>query len=150
MKISDITDDFLKSIDIHTLLPQQEPFVMVGRLVHFGMQSCTTETEIAESNIFVENGHFSPSGMIENIAQTCAARVGFYHKYIISDEFQPGYICSVKKYSITGKAPAGSRITTEVHILEDVFGMIKATATVSCRDEIIADTQIILVVKNSQ
>ena len=35
MELSEVTDDFVQSIDIHTVLPQQEPFVMVGRLVHF-------------------------------------------------------------------------------------------------------------------
>ncbi len=150
MKLSEITDDFLKSIDIRSLLPQREPFIMVGRLVHFEMQTSTTETEIDKSNLFVEDGYFSPSGIIENIAQTCAARIGFYHKYILSDKFQPGYICAIRKFHIRGKVPTGSWISTTVDIIEDVFGMILATAKVSCRGKVIADTQITLAVKNSQ
>ena len=31
-----ITEEFLRSIDVHTVLPQQEPFVMIDRLVHHG------------------------------------------------------------------------------------------------------------------
>ena len=37
MTIEQVTDAFLETIDIHTVLPQQEPFVMVGKLVHFEM-----------------------------------------------------------------------------------------------------------------
>ena len=44
---------FLRSIDIHELLPQQEPFVMVSRLVRFDMIRTTTETDILADNILV-------------------------------------------------------------------------------------------------
>ena len=54
---------FLRSIDIHELLPQQEPFVMVSRLVRFDMIRTTTETDILADNIFVENGCLSASGL---------------------------------------------------------------------------------------
>ena len=59
---------FLRSIDIHELLPQQEPFVMVSRLVHFDAVRTICEMDIKADNIFVEDGCFSASGMIENIA----------------------------------------------------------------------------------
>ena len=42
---------FLRSIDIHELLPQQEPFVMIGCLTHFDMIRTVTETKIQENNI---------------------------------------------------------------------------------------------------
>ena len=82
---------FLRSIDIHELLPQQEPFVMVSRLVRFDMVRTTTETDILADNIFVENGCLSASGLIENIAQTCAARIGYVNKYIFKKGIQIGF-----------------------------------------------------------
>ena len=51
-----ITEEFLRSIDVHTVLPQQDPFVRIDRLVHFEMMTYTTETDLREDNIFVENG----------------------------------------------------------------------------------------------
>lgn len=65
----------LNQIDIHELLPQQEPFVMIDRLVYCDKTVTLAETEIRNDDIFVENGHLSASGLIENIAQTCAARI---------------------------------------------------------------------------
>ncbi len=103
MELSEVTDAFVQSIDIHTVLPQQEPFVMVGRLVHFEMNSSTTETRVCEDNLFVENGFFSPCGMMENIAQTCASRIGFYNKYILGKDVQVGYIGAIRDYVITRK-----------------------------------------------
>ena len=62
-------EEFLRSIDIHEVLPQQEPFVMIGRLVQLDEVQTITETVICVDNIFVEDGCFSASGMIENIAE---------------------------------------------------------------------------------
>ena len=76
------SEERLRKIDVHELLPQQEPFIMIGSLVHFDKLLIITEMEVRESNIFVDDGYFSPSGLMENIAQTCAARIGFVNKYI--------------------------------------------------------------------
>jgi len=148
MRIEDITDDFLRSVDIHAVLPQQEPFVMVGRLVSFGLESSTTETVIDENNIFVDDGFFSPCGMMENIAQTCAARIGFYNKYILGRDVQIGYIGAIRDYEIRGKARVGALVSTTVDVLEEVFGMTLAEAVVRCDGEIIATCQVKLAVKN--
>ncbi|MBO4761741.1 MAG: pseudouridylate synthase [Bacteroidales bacterium] len=148
MRIEDITDDFLRSVDIHAVLPQQEPFVMVGRLVSFGLESSTTETVIDENNIFVDDGFFSPCGMMENIAQTCAARIGFYNKYILGRDVRIGYIGAIRDYEIRGKARVGALVSTTVDVLEEVFGMTLAEAVVRCDGEIIATCQVKLAVKN--
>ena len=150
MELSEVTDAFVQSIDIHTVLPQQEPFVMVGRLVHFEMNSSTTETRVREDNLFVENGFFTPCGMMENIAQTCASRIGFYNKYILQKDVQVGYIGAIRDYVITGKAKVGSLLTTTVDVLEEVFGMTLATATVKCDGVIIASGQVKLAVNNKE
>lgn len=148
IRLEDVTDDFLKSVDIHGILPQQEPFVMVGGLVHFEMGSSTTRTLIREDNLFVEDGYFSPCGMMENIAQTCAARIGFYNKYILGKEVQVGYIGAIRDYEIKGKVPAGSTITTTVDVIEEVFGMTLARADVQLDGETIATGQVKLAVSN--
>lgn len=76
------TETFLRSIDIHTLLPQQEPFVMIGTLTAFTERTIATETVVRADNLFVVDGQLSAPGLIENIAQTCAARIGYANVYI--------------------------------------------------------------------
>ena len=142
------SEEYLRSIDVHTVLPQQEPFVMVGQLISFTEDASATETEIKESNIFVDNGYFSPSGMMENIAQTCAARVGFYNKYVLHKDVQVGFIGAVRNYVINELPPAGSVIHTKVDILQDIFGMTLANAEVVCRDKVYATAEIKLSVRN--
>ena len=48
------TEQDLRQIDIHKLLPQQEPFVMIDTLTHFDRTLTVTETEVKENNIFVD------------------------------------------------------------------------------------------------
>ena len=148
MTIEQVTDAFLETIDIHTVLPQQEPFVMVGRMTHFELGTSTTETLVRADNLFVDDGFFSPCGLMENIAQTCAARIGFYNKYILEKDVQIGYIGAIRDYKVLGKAPVGSVITTKVDVLEEVFGMTLAEATVQCDGQTIATGQVKLAVKN--
>ena len=148
MELKDVTDSFLRSIDIHTVLPQQEPFVMVGRMTHFELGTSTTETLVRADNLFVDDGFFSPCGLMENIAQTCASRIGFYNKYILEKDVQIGYIGAIRDYKVLGKAPVGSVITTKVDVLEEVFGMTLAEATVQCDGQTIATGQVKLAVKN--
>lgn len=142
-----MSDIDLRQIDIHTLLPQQEPFVMVGSLTHYDDENVETETTIRPDNIFVDNGEFSSAGMIENIAQTCAARIGYVNKYILKKGVQIGVIGNVRKLKITGHPKAGSTITTHVQILEEIMGVTLAMATITCGDELLAKSQIKLAVK---
>ena len=69
------SDEFVRQIDVHALLPQQDPFVMIGQMEHFDMIIVRTSTEVLQSNIFVEKGTLDADGIIENIAQTCAVRI---------------------------------------------------------------------------
>ena len=141
------SEEYLRSIDLHTVLPQQEPFGMVGSLIAFDADSSVTETLSREDNIFVDDGHFSASGMMENIAQTCAARVGFYNKYVLHKDVQVGFIGAVRNYVVHSLAPVGEMLTTRVDILQDVFGMTLANAQVTCRGEVIAEAEIKLAVR---
>ncbi|MBR4299456.1 MAG: pseudouridylate synthase [Bacteroidales bacterium] len=142
------SEEYLRSIDVHTVLPQQEPFVMVGNLIAFTSDASTTETVISDTNIFVDNGYFSPSGMMENIAQTCAARVGFYNKYVLHKDVQVGFIGAVRNYVINELPAAGTTIHTEVDILQDIFGMTLANARVVSGDKVYATAEIKLSVRN--
>ena len=138
------------NVDVHDILPQQEPFVMIDSLVRFEMESSTTETLVREDNIFVEDGVFSAYGMMENIAQTCAARIGYYNKYILHKDVQVGFIGAVRDYEVLRLPPVGSVITTTVDVQEEIFGMTLARAEILCGGETIATAQIKLSVANRE
>ena len=141
------TEAFLRGIDIHTLLPQQEPFVMVDRLIQIDEKSFATETLVKAENIFVDDGLLSASGLIENIAQTCAARIGFVNKYILQKGIQIGFIGAVRNLEILSLPQVGQTITTKVEVVEEVFGMTLAKATVTCEGETLVTTEMKIALK---
>ncbi|MDR2847486.1 MAG: pseudouridylate synthase, partial [Bacteroidales bacterium] len=75
----------IAQLDILDLIPQRRPFVMVDKLLHFDMDVTTTAFKILPDNIFVVNDVLTESGIIESIAQTCAARMGYISKYVPHD-----------------------------------------------------------------
>ena len=110
------TEAFLRQIDIHELLPQQEPFVMVGTLIHFDQVRTVTETIITKDNLFVEEGKMSASGLIENIAQTCAVRIGYVNKYILKKGIQIGFIGAIRNLEVIELPQVGDLIMTTVDV----------------------------------
>ena len=137
----------LEAIDVHTLLPQQEPFVMIDRLVGFDDRNTITETTVTQANIFVDEGAMTSSGIIENIAQTCAARIGYVNKFILKKGIQIGFIGAIRNMEIHSLPKIGDVIVTHVEVLEDVFGMTLANATVSCDGKLLASTEMKIAVR---
>lgn len=131
----------LSEIDIHELLPQQEPFVMADRLTHFDMERTVTETCVTAANLFVDNGELTPSGIIENIAQTCAARIGYVNKYIYKKGIKIGFIGAIRNLRIERLPRVGETITTTIDTLEEVFGMTLVKGTVTVGSETVAECQ---------
>ena len=141
------SEDFLRQIDIHELLPQQEPFVMIGSLIHYDDARTVTETVISSDNIFVDGGRFSATGLIENVAQTCAVRIGFVNKYILHSGIQIGVIGAVKNLNILSFPSEGQTITTTVDIVSQLLGMTLAKGVVTCGGETILTTEIKIAIR---
>jgi predicted hotdog family 3-hydroxylacyl-ACP dehydratase len=141
------TEAFLRGIDIHELLPQQEPFVMISRLVAFDMTTMVTETDISAENIFTDDGRFSAFGLIENIAQTCAARFGYANHYIFKKSVQIGFIGAIRQFEVYALPQVGQTIRTTVSVQQEVFGMALAAAQVRVGDTLLAKTEMKIAIK---
>ena len=136
-----------EQIDIRELLPQKEPFIMVGQLLYFDMVKTVVSTIINDDNLFVEKGIFTQSGLIENIAQTCATRIGYINKYILKKAIQIGFIGAIRNLKILGLPKIGDTIVTEINVVEEVFGMILVTASVKRGEEILTEGEMKIAVK---
>lgn len=121
----------LKNIDVCGILPQRRPFIMVSRLVSYEPSGACTELDIREDNLFVDGGRLSYSGLIENMAQTCAAMVGYYNRYILGNDVSVGVIGAVRNAVIHSCPEAGQTISTEILVITEVFNvkMVKAVVT---------------------
>lgn len=132
------SSDILKSIDITTLLPQRFPMLMIDCMDEFTEQRCSTLFEVKQSCIFVEDGHLSVAGIIENMAQTCAARLGFVDRHIRGDKISIGYIGAVKNLSLTHLPSIGDILRTTISTVTEAFGMTLVEAQVCIGEETIA------------
>jgi predicted hotdog family 3-hydroxylacyl-ACP dehydratase len=126
-----------KDIDIRTIIPQQGSFVMIDRLVHFDDVFTMTEFEIKPENMFVEDGKFLESGLIENIAQTCAARMGYINTVILKDEVRLGFIGAVKSLIIHKLPGIYSKLETTIEVVNEVFNITLVNAKTICKGEVL-------------
>ena len=119
--------------DILTLIPQRPPMVMVDRLLHCDTVVTETELTVSKDNIMVEDGHMSEIGLIENVAQTCAARMG-YINLTSGKEVRVGVIGALRDMTIHSLPEVGSTIKTRIEVSDEVFGMTLAQAESRCGD----------------
>src|SRR4051812_42638395 len=106
--------------EVLKLIPQRAPMVMLHGLVSCDEKTTQSVLKVEAENIFLEQGHLAAAGLVENIAQTAAARVG----YICQKENIPvpiGYIGAVKNLEVFFLPELGSEIQTEVTITHQVF-----------------------------
>jgi 3-hydroxymyristoyl/3-hydroxydecanoyl-(acyl carrier protein) dehydratase len=132
-----MTETELKKIDILTLLPQRPPFVMIDHLTHFDEVVTTTEFEVRADNLFMENGILNPCALVENIAQTCAARMGYINQYIYQESVKLGFIGSIKDLTVLRPARLGEILSTKIEVLEEIMQMTLVEATVKVGAETI-------------
>ena len=135
-----MTDMNLRDIPILELLPQRPPFVMVDHLIAFDRINTVTEFTVRPDCIFVENGELVPDGIVENVAQTCAARMG-YINYIDKEHVKLGFIGAVRRMNFARKPKVGETLTTSIIVREEVFRMTMVDAEVRVGDEVISTAE---------
>ncbi len=135
-------DRNLETIDVLTLLPQRPPFVMIDRLTHFDEVVTTTQLTVRPDNLFMEDGGILNScALVENIAQTCAARMGYINHYIYKERVRLGFIGSVKNLQILRPARLGETLTTSIEVVQEVMQLTLVNATVKVGDETIVTAE---------
>ena len=137
-----MTDSELSSIDVLTLLLQRPPFVMIDRLTHFDETMTTTQLTVRTDNLFTEaDGHLNPCALVENIAQTCAARMGYINRYIYRQRVRLGYIGGIKNLQVLRTPRVGELLTTNIEVLQEVMKLTLVNATVRVGDEVIVTAE---------
>ena len=61
---------------VESLIPQRTPFVMVSSIDYYTEDRLISGFQIQEENIFVHDGIFQASGLIEHQAQSVALHTG--------------------------------------------------------------------------
>ncbi|WP_315517721.1 pseudouridylate synthase [Hoylesella shahii] len=131
-----------EAVNVRDLLPQQPPFVMVDCLLGFDNDTTTCGYTVPKDGIFTNDGCLSAEGLVENIAQTCAARQGFYNKYVLKRGVQLGFIGAIRNFRVMRLPRVGQQLKTTIRVEENVMGMTLASAIVECEGQTMATTEI--------
>lgn len=134
--------------DIVNYIPQRHPFVMIDNLVEASASAATTEFEILQDNLLVQDGLLSEAGMVENIAQTVAAQAG-YCAHIQGQSTPMGFIANVKDLKVFFLPQVGSVVTTSVKVVNQVFDVTLCEGEVKQKDEVLCKCEIRVFVKPS-
>jgi predicted hotdog family 3-hydroxylacyl-ACP dehydratase len=126
--------------DIITLIPQKPPFVMVDHLVFSDEKSSRSSFLVQADNIFVEEGFLKEPALVENIAQTAAARAGHFAQ-LDNKPVLVGYIGSVKNLDIHFLPQTGDELITEIVIENQIFNVTLITGKISCNEKPVAQCQ---------
>jgi len=131
-----------QSIPILELLPQRPPFVMVDCLTDYSDTQSTCCLTVRADNVFFEKGCLTAPGLIEHIAQTCAARLGYYNCYVQKTGVRLGFIGEVKDLNILRLPREGEMIETTIAVVQEIFDVTLVTAEVRVGAEVIATTRL--------
>lgn len=129
-----MTDQDFLNIPIQTILPQQEPFIMVSQLLHYDDVFTQTRLLVTADNIFCHDGNLVASGLVENIAQTCAARIGYINKFILHKDVSIGFIGAIRNLEIHQLPQVGQTIETRIEVVNESFGLTLAQGEIRLTD----------------
>jgi 3-hydroxyacyl-[acyl-carrier-protein] dehydratase len=127
-------------------IPQRAPMVMIHNLLEASDSHAITQLTIERENIFVENNTLTEPGLVENIAQTAAAQVG-YQCSIKKIPVPVGYIAAVKDLKIIKLPIVNSEITTSIRIVNQVLDVTLAQGEVRQHGEICCSCEMRIFVK---
>ena len=132
---------FIHTDDITAYIPQRTPIVMISGILEVKDNITRTGLQIAPDNLFVEDGVLKSPGLLENMAQTAAARVG----YVAKQENTPvpiGFIGAVKDFEVFAFPPAGTFIETTTEIPSQAFNATMVAASVRLNGDLIAQCEL--------
>lgn len=128
------------------LIPQRPPIVMVDSF--FGIEeNCSySGLTVTSDNIFCEAGKLQEPGIIEHIAQSAAARIGFIYTRQ-GAQVPLGFIGSVDKLKIYNLPEVGMKLFTEITVVQEVFDITLIAAQVKAGEELTAECRMKIFIK---
>lgn len=130
-------------VDTDTILnyiPQRPPIVLVSRIYKSDETSIITGFDITDNHIFTQKGKLTESGIVENMAQSAAARAGYE---AVKNNSAPavGFIGNIKDLVIDHLPEAGNELLTEVITKTQVMNVSIIEAKSYCQNQLVASCE---------
>ncbi|HEY0261605.1 MAG TPA: 3-hydroxyacyl-ACP dehydratase [Chitinophagales bacterium] len=126
---------------LEKILPQRNPFILISALNDYSETTAVTTFVIAENHLLVENGTLNEAGLLENMAQTAAAQLGY--KALLNGIVAPlGFIAAVKNFEVISYPKIGQKIETKIAYVNVVLNIQVVNAEVFLCGEKIASAEL--------
>lgn len=119
------------------LIPQKPPFVLVSTLEEVSEDLCHTTFTFTDDHVLCRDGFLTPGGLLENMAQTCAAKMG-YECFLANKKIPVGFIGDIRDFIFSALPKTGEKIFTEIKIVHRIFDVTMITARVMMDGKVIA------------
>ena len=138
----------MRDIALEKLIPQRSPIVMVDGLLEVEAERAVTSFTVRSDNYFIDtDGCLAEAGLIEHIAQSASAFVGYKAVEKGADAPPVGYIGEVKRFECRFRPRTGDRLLTVVSVMAEAEGVILIQGTTRTDGGIAAETQMKVYVK---
>jgi predicted hotdog family 3-hydroxylacyl-ACP dehydratase len=146
-------------VDIKKYLPHRAPMLMVDLILEMDDERVETVFEIKTDNIFLENGFFTESGLVENMAQTCSSVVA--KDYFIDENYNDkedvnvvGFISGIKTLKIHALPEVGNVIYTKALLVSKFITESYSLCTMKCQifrdEELLLEGEITLFIQENK
>lgn len=115
--------------DISAYIPQRPPFVFIDTIYELDGNVARTSFTVTETCPLLADGVLPLAGLMENAAQTCAARAGN----------TIGYIGAVKQMEVTRFPHVGEVLATEATVLQEAMNISLIECIIRSGGETIAN-----------
>ena len=126
--------------NILLLIPQQPPFVMVGKLLSMDGNRTRSSFRVPEENVFVKNNLFQEAGLLENMAQTAALGIGYVAKKE-NKSVTVGYIGAVTDLEIFNLPKVDDELITETAIENTILNVTVISGKIWHNEELVAQCE---------
>ncbi|CAN5436638.1 flexirubin biosynthesis protein [soil metagenome] len=135
--------------EIIKYIPQRYPFVAIHEILHATDEFSITQFEVFGESIFVKNGVLSEAGLIENIAQTAAAKMG-YSCIKKGIPIPIGYIAGIKNLEVFESPVIGKVLRTSIQVTNRVMDVILVMGEITSEEKVICRCEMRIFVKSSK
>ncbi|MBQ4184397.1 MAG: pseudouridylate synthase [Bacteroidales bacterium] len=120
------------------ILPQRPPFLFVDSIVHYDEAAVRTRFLVKEGGMLLEDSRLGAAGLLENMAQSSAARTGYISRFILNIPIRIGYIGAIRGGKIFRLPQVGETIETTVSLVQEIENVTMVDVVVRSGDEILA------------
>ena len=137
MLMEQTTKELVGINEISEYLPHEAPMLMIDCIYHCEGQEIVTGFTVRQDNIFVKDGVLREPGIMENIAQSAAAKGGYNVKKL-GEKPGLGFIGALSDLKIYFHPSVGEELITEIQVKNEVFNVSRIEGRLTCNGKLVA------------